>query len=295
MVRSRPTTLTGLLWRAVRLRPSMALGALAFGALVSIALVRVPGCESVPPNVATFNIENYPRSDKQVEGAFEAIRATGAAALAVQEITDPTGFCTKAQEKLGPTWACAFTDRPSQRVGIIHDSSILSRLSVVIHHETETYDGAKPALEVRFDPILGGRVIRMLAVHLKAGGDGGATRRRQLGALYPALQVAVASGEHVVLLGDFNATGSEDVEYLAHYAKALGLHFVSENVPCTAFWNRRDGCLGQALDHVLSSVPADVTARGPCESTGCELRPSCPTFHKEVSDHCPVVVEFSGR
>jgi exonuclease III len=289
---SRPTTLPGLLLRAAWLKRKPLGGALAVAVLLSLGVVRARGCAQGPPRIATFNIENYPKSASQEEGAFEAIRALGSPAVAVQEITDPDAFCGAAQRRLGPSWNCVFTDRPAQRVGLLHDRSALELLSTAIHAQTEVYNGAKPVLEARLRPVAEGSAIRMFVLHLKAGGDGGPVRERQLRALRPVLAAAVSSGERVVVLGDFNATGPGDAAFIATYARSLGLHFASEDVPCTAYWNRRDGCLGVALDHILTSFRAEVRAEGPCRTEGCEMRPVCPVFHGAVSDHCPVTVEF---
>jgi endonuclease/exonuclease/phosphatase (EEP) superfamily protein YafD len=294
----RPTSLLGLLLRAASLRRKSVGCALTLGVLVVLAglavlaALRAAGCATAPPRLATFNIENYPRSAAQEEGAFDAIRALSAPAIALQEITDPGGFCAAARRRLGDSWDCAFSDRPVQRVGIVYDRSALELLATAIHSETEVYDGAKPTFEARLRPRGGGAALRMFVVHLKARGDGGAVRAEQLRALAPVIATASGSGDQIVVLGDFNATGPGDVETIAAFARSAGLHVASEDVPCTAYWNRNDGCLGVALDQVLTSFRADVHAEGPCRTEGCAMRPACPTFHGTVSDHCPVTIDF---
>jgi hypothetical protein len=290
--RSRPATLPGLLLYAASLRRKSIAVALGAVSLSLLALIRGGGCFAAKPRLATFNIENYPRSEAQEEGAFEAIRDLDSSLIAVQEITDPAGFCGAAKRRLGPSWDCAFTDRPLQRIGVVYDRDALRLLSTAIHRETEVYDGAKPTFEARLQPAGGGGALRVYAVHLKAGGDGAPVRARQLRALAPVVAAAKGSGDDIAIMGDFNATGKEDVENIAAFARPLGLRFASEEVECTAYWNRRDGCLGVALDHVLTSFGARVHAEGPCRTEGCEMRPSCPAFHGKVSDHCPVAVDF---
>jgi endonuclease/exonuclease/phosphatase family metal-dependent hydrolase len=139
----------------------------------------------------------------------------------------------------------------------------------------------------------GGRALRLFVVHLKAGGDFAHVRREQLRRLAPIVLAAVETYDDVVLLGDFNATGEEDRRTLAELARATRLVWASEALACTSYWNRRDGCRGVALDHVLTvRRPDDVSARGPCESVGCDPGDRCPTFHREVSDHCPVTADL---
>lgn len=239
---------------------------------------------------ATFNIENYPKSASQVEGAFHAIRALDADAIGLQEITDPTGFDRAAKERLGTRWSTVFSDHPEQRVGVLYDGATFSVVDSTMHRETEVYDGAKPALEVRLRRA-SGRVTRMFVVHLKARGDGGAVRKRQLDALAPVVRAARATGDDVIVVGDFNATGPDDVVAIRAFARASELDVATEEVECTSYWNRSDGCLGQPLDHMLTSWSADASAEGACRTHGCAMRPECPSFHRDVSDHCPVVVD----
>ena len=99
------------------------------------------------------------------------------------------------------------------------------------------------------------------------------------------------SGDRIVLLGDFNATGDADRAAIRALAEATELEWASEGVECTSYWEP-DGCRGSALDHVRSSDDAEVVAVGPCEDVGCAPGTRCPTFFHEVSDHCPVTAEL---
>ncbi len=249
----------------------------------------------------TFNIENFPRSSQQVSGAFDAIAKSGAAVVAVQEITDPDVFAKEAKARLGDSWRFVAADAQSAdevqaraeiRVGLLYNSDQLVLISKKTRRESVVYDGARPALEVRLHPIGFGDTMRLLVVHLKAGGDGAERRRQQLDALEPVLREMRESGDRVVALGDFNAATDGDRVELDSFARETGMTWSSREVPCTAYWSRRDGCLGSALDQVLTSVPATVSALGPCATEGCELRPACPVFREQVSDHCPVAVDL---
>jgi endonuclease/exonuclease/phosphatase family metal-dependent hydrolase len=94
-------------------------------------------------------------------------------------------------------------------------------------------------------------------------------------------------------MGDFNATGPEDRAAIFDMSERTEMVWLSESLECTSYWERPDQCEGSALDHVLvEAIPFSVAARGPCETEGCDTRESCPIFHREVSDHCPVVAEI---
>ena len=270
--------------------------------LLLIALVALDRCvcggEPSPATLrlGTFNIENYPKSERQVQGAFDAIGSLGALAIGVQEITEPESFARSARHHLGDAWRFVYPETsPLQRVGVLFDGRRLELLSTQTHQEVAVYRGAKPAFEARLRSR-SGVILRVIVVHLKAGGDFHDVRRRQLVALSSVAARAKRSGEQVVLLGDFNATSPQDRREIARLARTADLSWASEPLDCTSYWNRRDGCMGTALDHVLTASPAeDVTARGPCESIGCNPGRRCPTFHEEVSDHCPVSVDVRAR
>lgn len=263
--------------------------------LVCFGLALTLRCES-GPRLATWNIENYPRNARQVEGAFAMIEELDVQAVAVQEITDPTHFAAQARARLGDHWHLVVPQphaTPLQRVGLLVDTKTFKIDGVWVHDEVQIYPSAKPALEVRLVPRVGGRALRTIVVHLKATGTGIEIRKRQLQALQPILARAKLTGDRIALMGDFNSTSPQDRVHIESMAAATSTVWASRDLPCTAYWNRADGCIGSSLDQVVTSqAPAKILARGPCESEGCDRKDSCPTFHAEVSDHCPVVFEL---
>ncbi len=242
--------------------------------------------------VATFNIENFPRDERQVAGAFDAIEALDAPVVAVQEITDPPRFERAARERLGDDWRFVSDGSDNvQHVGVLYDGARFELAWARAHDETRLGARGKPALEVRLRGESG--ALRVFVVHLKAGGEFANVRREQLRQLAPIVERAVESWDRVIVLGDFNATGEEDRHNLARFAEVTGLVWASEGLACTSYWNRRDGCRGVALDHVFTrEAPDAVEARGPCEEIGCAPGDRCPAFHREVSDHCPVSADL---
>lgn len=242
--------------------------------------------------VATFNIENFPRDERQVRGAFATMAELDAPVIAVQEITDPPAFERAAREHLGERWAFVHDASDNlQRVGVLYDASRFELAYARTHEETRLGPRDKPALEVRLRGR--SRALRVFVVHLKAGGELAHVRREQLRQLAPIVEQAVESWDEVMVLGDFNATGAEDRQNLARFAEVTGLVWASEGLACTSYWNRRDGCRGAALDHVFTrEVPDAIDARGPCEEIGCDPGDRCPAFHRDVSDHCPVTIDL---
>jgi endonuclease/exonuclease/phosphatase family metal-dependent hydrolase len=289
---SRPRTISGLILRLAELNRS-SLGCAILFVLAIVVFAMCARCGTREVRIATFNIENYPRNEQQVRGAFAAMRELHAPVIAVQEITDPPAFAATARERLGESYRFVTNDGgPLQRVGVLYDSDRFALSWARTHPETQVTPQGKPTLEVRLRNRDGG-ALRVFVVHLKAGGGFSDIRREQLRQLRPIVEDAIESWDGVVLLGDFNATDDEDRQTIAAFARATHLSWASEELRCTSYWNRRDGCRGVALDHVLTREPvSSIDARGPCEEIGCDPGDRCPAFHRDVSDHCPVTVDL---
>jgi endonuclease/exonuclease/phosphatase family metal-dependent hydrolase len=253
--------------------------------------------------IATFNIENFPQSSGHVDAAFAELASLDASIIALQEIEQPALVKREAHERLGDSWHFVHVSTaplPSSahrahHIGVLFDRDAWTLLSTTVHEGTRLEHGRhKPTFEVRLQPAGGGDAIRVLVVHLKSGSDGRPLRARQLAALERIVRDVARSGERVVLLGDFNATeDAGDRPDIARIASAGELVWATEELACSAFWSRNDGCPRSRLDHVLTwTTPATVTAHGACATEGCDWQESCPIYREQVSDHCPVVVEF---
>ena len=273
--------------------------------LVALALHNVCGRTSSrePVRVATFNIENWPKNDTQIDGAFREIASLDASLVAVQEIVDPDLFARTARLELGLAWDFVYASTAphgedkrliTQHLGVLFDRTRWTLVSTALHDGTRLPRGRyKPTFEVRLSPKAGGAIVRVLVVHLKAGGDSHAIRAEQYVALADILRRARSSGDRVIAMGDFNATGDEDRVDLAELAARGEVAWSTEALGCSALWDREDGCFRSRLDHVLSSEPIEnVRAAGACATHGCAPQRSCPVYIHDVSDHCPVVGEL---
>lgn len=258
--------------------------------LVPLALVR---CKAEPLRIVSYNIEDFPKSELQVEHAFRQIAGLEAPVIAVQEILDREAFARAAQDQLGAHWKTT-VGSDQRAVGLLYDSERLT-----LHGTREHAIGGRKVLEARFTRKRGAD-LRVFVVHLKAGGsDHVDTRRKQLEALAPIVRRAVAeSRDSIVVLGDFNTTQNADRQQLRRFAAQTGLRWASESLECTAYWSRqRDGeledCPGSALDHVFTrEPPRAIAAKGLCEDLGCDGWLLCPVSRFWVSDHCPVLTEL---
>lgn len=268
---------------------------IVFALLGLLLIARACRCrdEDAPPlRIATFNIENFPKHDRQVAGAFDEIARLDAPIVAVQEITDADAFAAAARRRLGTRWRFESIETGSvlgHRLGVLYDGGRVRHVKTRVHDGTRLDGRYKPVLDVEL--ASGGARVRVLVVHLKAGGENHPVRRRQYAALARIVADVKRAGTPVVLLGDFNATGEADRDDLAR----VDLHWLTEGLGCTAFWDQLDqGCPRSRLDHVLSTRRATlVRAAGGCAADGCGWQDRCPLYAAEVSDHCPVLVELA--
>ena len=246
--------------------------------------------------IATFNIEHFPKDARQVTGAFDEITALDADLVAAEEITDVPLFVSTARARLGARWD--FVRDPDRfeddhHIGVLFDRDAWRLVSSTVHSETCIGRYDLPVLEVRLAPVAGGELVRVLVVHLRPLTRGRPVRAQQLAMLGRIAQGARASGERVVVLGDFNATEYADRDDLATLARTADLQWATEDLACSAFWRRAADCPRSRLDHVLTSErPTRMEARGACATDGCAWADRCPLWATEVSDHCPVLVDF---
>lgn len=267
--------------------------ALALGATLFVC-TREP---REPIRFATFNIENFPKDERQIAGAFAEIASLDVGFIAVQEIGEPEVFAREARRRLGARWEFVHVDtrpigetRRGHHIGVLFDSAKWQLLSTRVWDETRLERGRhKPVLEARLRS--GDVIVRVLVVHLKSNTEGREIRAQQYAALTKIVREVRRTGERVVVLGDFNATELGDREDLARLAEITKRVWATEGLACSAFWSRSDGCYRSRLDHVLMwTRPSSVRAAGACATHGCDWQETCPLYFNHVSDHCPVVV-----
>jgi endonuclease/exonuclease/phosphatase family metal-dependent hydrolase len=252
---------------------------------------------------ASFNIEFFPKDQRQVQESFVLIDELGASAIGLQEITDTDRFAIEAKRRLGDSWDFVFQDvvaihaKPKLQlqlhIGVLYDTEVFQLERVGSRNETRIDDRTQPTLQVRLLHRATDKRVTMLVVHFKALPEGRERRVKQFAGLLRIVQDLQARGRNLVIMGDFNATDEADRDSLQDLSRTTGLVWATKELPCSAFWERADDCPTSRLDHIFSwKAPASVVAKGGCE-LGCESRNSCPLYRREVSDHCPVLLEMN--
>ncbi len=269
--------------------------------LVAAAVLGVRRCGCDPAlaqwRAATFNIERFPKDQRQIDGAFAEMATLGAGIIAVQEITDTELFAATARDRLGADWQFVSEHAPDgtfdHQIGVLFDRRAYTLVRKRVHDGTRLGGRHKPTLEVELRDRATDEVLHVLVVHFKSGGEHHPIRHQQFRALRAIVTDVSRAGAPVILLGDFNATGDGDRADLAGLAAATRTTWATEDLACSAFWDRLDTCPTSRLDHVLSSqAPVSVRATGACATVGCDTQDRCPLYEEHVSDHCPVVVTF---
>lgn len=263
-------------------------------AVLIVAVLALKFCAQRPSaTIATFNIEEFPKSEAQVDGAFRTLRGLSADVVALQEITEPERFRRETTRRLDGRWRALFPDvSPEMSPGVLFDAQRYELVDTHTHEDTVLYDGARPVFEVELVDRRGGE-LEFFVVHFKAGSDGLQVRRDQHRALRAILRRHGDSERTTILLGDFNSTEPADRTLVETTAERASLRWLSRRTECTGYWVPDGRCRSFDLDHVLADgLGGAAVSRGPCESVGCEPGDSCPVFHRRVSDHCPVTTEL---
>ncbi|MBS1124908.1 MAG: Endonuclease/Exonuclease/phosphatase family, partial [Deltaproteobacteria bacterium] len=234
--------------------------------------------------------------DVQVREAFALIKELDAAAIGLQEITDPARFTSEVRSWLGDTWRFVYQDAKAGEsgrklhIGALYDTRVFELVKVTSRLETRIEDLTQPTLQVDLRERSSGRTVTMLVIHFKALPAGRELRIRQFSGLLSILLDVESRASSVVVMGDFNATEPGDRSDLARISELAGMVWATEALSCSAYWERPDDCPTSRLDHILTwKHPTSVRARGGCEA-GCDLQDRCPIYREAVSDHCPVEV-----
>lgn len=246
--------------------------------------------------------------------------------LAVQEIL-ATPEATRALETLtgnlttqtGNTWRwyrqpCGYPDDHhigllwnDTRVSLTDFNSLWQFNSKAENGSTPCTYGLRPGQYARVQSRTAGGVdFHLIALHLKSGPTvfDVEERHKALNRIDQAIEPFLEQDQDVVILGDFNTMGAGDWHSRDYEIKNLRRHLEKEgpgfkdlepNPRCSHYFRGRGGW----LDHVL--VPHDMkemtlgstTVTGYCAVAGCQrIRGDYPLAYRQLSDHCPVVVEI---
>ncbi|MEJ2190381.1 MAG: hypothetical protein P8Y93_13415 [Acidobacteriota bacterium] len=282
--------------------------------------------------IASWNLRNFPL-DERVQTADlgfsrrtnicdleTALGGLDADLMGLQEICDtrrfPPIFRRATAGRRMRLLLSSGGGRFGQHLGIAWDDDSLELVGGPYEiTEVVLDDGMRPAFAVSLRSRRpGGVEFTFVVVHLEAGADGFADRRRQSRALAAWVDrwVEEAGTPNVIVVGDFNSTGTaaggEDSELQSMDAilGRAGLHRLPNVTGCSEYWEgggEPDGVqVASLIDHVYlrgfspEAVTSELRAWLHCARFGCSdlvsrLGEEDGTFW-DVSDHCPLTFEL---
>jgi endonuclease/exonuclease/phosphatase family metal-dependent hydrolase len=279
--------------------------------VMGMALGLGPAC-STSATVATFNIRFFPEPSTDVAAVAQAIAASEADALAVQEIHHADAFeamLQKASSLSGRDYRLVRGpcggDGSELTTGVVYDAErwkLVASRGYPDLGRGETCGDWLPATVA----ILGrdGRRLAITSIHFKPFPHQFEERRRQWEQALDLLEeiereYAPASS---IMAGDANSTGfigepPEEVEFVRSVVAESGRELSTSATDCSAYWHPENSPTYRPsmLDHIVSrggrwEAP---TVMGMCSRLACEPVPADdmdPEF-ASISDHCPVVIK----
>lgn len=252
----------------------------------------------------------------------------GVDVLAVEEVlTHPRAkaamqtLLSRLDELTGGDWRAEIDPCPhpdAQHQGFLYDARRVTASSL---RTFDWRDGDHCDLSMRpgyagYFRVSGGVDFHMVAVHQKSGVDRRSFGLRRealaaLGTLSNDAREAVAD-EDVIVTGDYNSMGcvgegcsevvdaATEISRMDDEARAAGFRRAKPNLLCSQYTSGRAGLLDHfVVSRTMSEVGRSVhaTVSGYCAELACAPIPpgSQPRAQREVSDHCPVVLEIDGR
>lgn len=255
-----------------------------------------------------------------------AIAALDVDVLAVQEIKTLPRARERTAELLaeldrltGGRWRAEFDDCPqlaTQHVGLLWNEArvTLSQLHTepaLNPHGAPCKDSLRPGFvaDARFPD---GSTARIVSVHFKSGPERRSLelRRTSFAALEDVVKRARrdAPAAQLIFAGDFNTMGcsscspkvsaEEELASVQVQLASFGLRWLPTEPRCTEYYRDRGHLLDGFVvtDALAERADLPAQAEGLCRELGCARTPQvgrAPAM-RQLSDHCPVVIEFGN-
>jgi len=169
----------------------------------------------------TWNIENFPKSDRAVSLASEVIQKSGVDLMALEEVASAVAFQQLLDGLPGFAGVLSphqYDAKEYQKLAFVYREADLDLLDWELLFVKQSYNFPRPPLQAHFRIKTGdhaGQDMYMIAVHLKATAEDDSQQRREqankLLEAYVSELMNRAPGVKIMLLGDFN----ERVNYTA--------------------------------------------------------------------------------
>jgi endonuclease/exonuclease/phosphatase family metal-dependent hydrolase len=267
----------------------------------------------------SYNVRQFPDggrgSGTDVEWLACVIASSNADLVAVQEFKNQRQakaaldrLLARLDALTSGRWVATFDACPGAlHVGVLYDGSRVKAESIdtfasLNPHETACKDQLRPGFGGYFR-FPGGFDVHVISVHLKSSATtrGLDLRRRSLSRLNDVVvQAQKAHGDFdLVLAGDFNSMGCRKCSPELDSAGEIAA-LIPASPGCTHYFQGE----GTLLDHFAVTrstreLTLDSFARvgGYCGELSCKplAQGEQLTSYRELSDHCPIVLDFVDR
>ncbi|HYX32065.1 MAG TPA: hypothetical protein VE954_03050 [Oligoflexus sp.] len=244
----------------------------------------------------TWNIENFPKSDRSVEITSDVLKQTKVDVMALEEVASEVAFQQLLDSMPGYSAVLSphqYGPNEYQKLAFIYRDADLELVDWELLFVKQSYNFPRPPLQAHFKIKTGSRAgqdIYLIAVHLKATSEGDSQQRREAANIaleaYVTDLVARVPGAQVTLLGDFNETVT--------HAAGLNVYKPWTDKPDSYTFQTKNMALAgeytfispskPMLDHMISTRNVELNP-----ITIPKLETLIPSYRNLVSDHLPVV------
>ncbi len=269
-------------------------------------------------NIRTFDHKSNSTNKEELLSIFNKLNADF---ITVEEIVNANSFKEFVSTKLKNynlyLSRCGGAGR--QKIGFMYAKRKYKLLKAYEDHRlanpnnssTKGCGRLRPALVGHFQEIKTRRKFTVIGLHLKAGSS--LTSYDQRAVQYNLMEELVyelkkEGRRDIILMGDLNTTGYNkgDIDYrnFSEMLRKIDAQTASKSLKCSSYWsgldindNKEESSL---LDHIvfekgfLGSRYSKTKLHSFCQKLRCREVSSLTLGiqYKEVSDHCPVKVEF---
>jgi len=248
-------------------------------------------------DIATWNLENFPRFSTTAETVADLIASLDLDLIVVQEIHNVDAFAEVVARLPGydsVLSAHTYGDGSYQKLGFIYRTTVVQLSEPALLFQNNGYEFPRPPLKVRVQVVGTELDFDAIAVHLKAGlaVDDQDRRQRALELLEGHVRSSVdgSGDDDVLVLGDFNDTITkgqaifgvwlEDTGRYTFQTAGLAADDAYSFVPAESL-----------IDHLISSAALDDDLAG-VQTLIPNLLTELPGYSTSISDHLPVIMKM---